>query len=230
MMSGWICDNSREWVNNSTKRNIMMNSFKTQQEEFWVGEFGNEYSDRNVGEGWIASNTALFSKILTHCHPAGSLIEFGANIGLNLRAIRSLLPSIELSAIEINAQAVGQLHDWAEVGHVFHMSILDFVPQRTWDISLIKGVLIHINPNELQGVYEKLYQSSNRYIIVAEYYNPSPVEVRYRGHEGKLFKRDFAGELIDKYPDLRLVDYGFVWRRDPHFPQDDMTWFLLEKR
>ncbi len=207
-----------------------MKSFKTQQEEFWVGEFGNEYSDRNVGEGWIASNTALFSKILTHCHPAVSLIEFGANIGLNLRAIRSLLPSIELSAIEINAQAVGQLHDWAEVAHVFHMSILDFVPQRTWDISLIKGVLIHINPNELQGVYEKLYQSSNRYIIVAEYYNPSPVEVRYRGHEGKLFKRDFAGELIDKYPDLQLVDYGFVWRRDPHFPQDDTTWFLLEKR
>jgi hypothetical protein len=28
---------------------------------------------------------------------------------------------------------------------------------------------------------------------------------------------------------LRLVDYGFVYRRDPAHPQDDLTWFLLEK-
>jgi spore coat polysaccharide biosynthesis protein SpsF len=26
------------------------------------------------------------------------------------------------------------------------------------------------------------------------------------------------------------VDYGFAYRRDPNFPQDDITWFLLEKR
>ena len=208
----------------------MTTAFKTQQEEFWAGEFGNEYSDRNVGEGWIAANTALFSKILAHCQGAGSLIEFGTNIGLNLRAIRSLLPKAELGAIEINAQAVSQLREWGEVQDIFHTSILDFTPPRRWDIALIKGVLIHINPDELQAVYEKLYNASSRYIIVAEYYNPSPVEVRYRGHEGKLFKRDFAGEMMDKYPDLKLVDYGFVWRRDPLFPQDDTTWFLLEKR
>ena len=24
-------------------------------------------------------------------------------------------------------------------------------------------------------------------------------------------------------------DYGFVYRNDPLFPQDDLTWFLLEK-
>jgi spore coat polysaccharide biosynthesis protein SpsF len=27
-----------------------------------------------------------------------------------------------------------------------------------------------------------------------------------------------------------LVDYGFAYHRDPNFPQDDITWFLLEKR
>lgn len=63
--------------------------------------------------------------------------------------------------------------------------------------------------------------------MVAEYYNPTPVEVRYREQEGLMWKRDFAGELLDRYTDLRLVDYGFVWRRDA-FPQDDVTWFLLE--
>jgi spore coat polysaccharide biosynthesis protein SpsF len=66
--------------------------------------------------------------------------------------------------------------------------------------------------------------------LVCEYYNPSPVSIPYRGHTNKLFKRDFAGELMDRYPDLQLIDYGFVYRRDPSFPQDDVTWFLMEKR
>ena len=64
--------------------------------------------------------------------------------------------------------------------------------------------------------------------MINEYFNPTPVSIPYRGHENKLFKRDFAGELIDSYS-LKLVDYGFVYSRDNLYPQDDMTWFLLEK-
>ena len=68
-----------------------------------------------------------------------------------------------------------------------------------------------------------------RYICVIEYYNPTPVTVQYRGHANMLFKRDFAGEMLDRFAGLRLVDYGFVYHRD-RFPQDDLTWFLMEKR
>ncbi|WP_293073175.1 pseudaminic acid biosynthesis-associated methylase [Moorena sp. SIO4A5] len=89
--------------------------------------------------------------------------------------------------------------------------------------------MIHINPDKLAQVYRLLYESSNRYICISEYYNPTPVELNYRGHQGKLFKRDFAGELMDQFDDLRLLDYGFVYHRDNQFPQDDTTWFLLEK-
>ena len=39
----------------------------------------------------------------------------------------------------------------------------------------------------------------------------------------------FAGELLDAYPDLELVDYGFQYHRDHNFPADDSTWFLLKK-
>ena len=81
----------------------------------------------------------------------------------------------------------------------------------------------------LEQVYEKMYACSKKYILIVEYYNPNPVSINYRGHEDKLFKRDFAGELMDKFPDLTLRDYGFVYHRDLTFPQDDMNWFLLEK-
>jgi spore coat polysaccharide biosynthesis protein SpsF len=205
-------------------------SYKTEQESFWSGEFGDEYIERNQGEASIASNTALFSKILKLTNSISTMIEFGANIGLNLKAIKRLLPEVELSAIEINGKAVAQLRKEIENITVYHSSILEFQPDGKRDLVLIKGVLIHINPGELQNVYELLYKTSKKFICIVEYYNPSPVEVSYRGHEGKLFKRDFAGEIMDRFPDLMLIDYGFVYHRDNNFPQDDATWFLLEKQ
>jgi spore coat polysaccharide biosynthesis protein SpsF len=205
-----------------------MTSYKTEQENFWSGEFGDKYITRNRGEFSIASNLALFSKILSKTHKVRSLIEFGANIGLNLQAIQLLLPEVKISAVEINSTAVKELEKMGGVT-VENKSILDYLPQNKFDFTLIKGVLIHINPDYLSKVYEILYQSSNRYICVVEYYNPSPVTVNYRGHQDRLFKRDFAGEMLDKFQDLSLIDYGFIYHRDTNFPQDDLTWFLMEK-
>ena len=55
------------------------------------------------------------------------------------------------------------------------------------------------------------------------------MSLEYRGHFDRLFKRDFAGDILDKYSNVKLVDYGFVYHRDNNFPKDDLTWFLLEK-
>lgn len=200
-----------------------------EQEKFWAGEFGSQYTMRNDNPTLLISNIALFTKILSHTGRIQSAIEFGANRGLNLEALRSICPALNLTAVEINAEAIKELKDkpWIEA---YHQSILEFVPETQYDLAFVKGVLIHINPEELHKVYKLLYQSSHRYILLAEYYNPSPVAIEYRGHTNKLFKRDFCGELLDLYPNLKLVDYGFCYHRDQNFPQDDLTWFLLEKR
>lgn len=206
----------------------MANTFKTEQEAFWAGEFGDEYLTRNQGELLVAGNLALFSKILASAGKIHSAIEFGSNIGLNLLAIRQLLPNVELSAIEINQKAAQQAERIGGVT-IYNQSILDFVPDRQRDFVFIKGVLIHINPESLPLVYDLLYRSSGRYICLTEYYNPTPVSVPYRGHDNVLFKRDFAGEMLDRFEDLRLVSYGFSYHRDNNFPQGDANWFLLEK-
>jgi len=206
-----------------------MDKFGTEQEEFWVGEFGNEYIVRNTGEEIIAANTALFSRVLANTIKINSVIELGANIGLNLLSIRNLLPNVELSAVEINKEAVKKLGEIKGM-KAYNESMLDFKPDYERDLVLVKGVLIHINPDKLPQVYELIYNLAKRYICIAEYYNPSPVSLKYREHEGKLFKRDFAGEMLNRYNDLKLLDYGFAYHRDNNFPQDDINWFLLEKR
>jgi len=205
-----------------------MTDFKTEQEHFWAGEFGDAYAARNQGANWVASNIALFSRILIRTVTVKSVIEFGANIGMNIVAMKQLLPEAAFSAVEINEKAAEHLRAIPDLT-VYRKSLLEFVPDQKRDFVLVKGVLIHMNPETLPSIYDLLDRTSRRYVCIAEYYNPKPVEVEYRGHAGKLFKRDFAGEMLDRIPGLRLVDYGFTYHRDNNFPDDDITWFLLEK-
>jgi pseudaminic acid biosynthesis-associated methylase len=205
-------------------------NFSTPQEAFWAGNFGTEYISRNQGDALLASNLNFFNKSLARVESLTSCIEFGANIGMNLRAIKLLYPQSALNAIEINHDAAKELADFIGDTNVYEGSIFDYPVKEQFDLSLIKGVLIHINPDMLSKVYQQLYDASNRYILVCEYYNPSPVSINYRGHTDRLFKRDFAGEMLDTFNDLKLIDYGFSYKRDPSFPQDDITWFLMEKK
>ena len=204
-------------------------TYKTEQEEFWAGNFGADYIQRNQGDSLLASNLNFFVKALRNTSKLDSCVEFGANIGMNLRALKLLHPDQEQHAIEINVTAAEALAKIIPLSQIHSYSILDFNPQRLWDLVLIKGVLIHINPEQLHSVYEKLVKACGKYLLLAEYYNPSPVAISYRGHSDRLFKRDFAGEILDKHPEMELIDYGFAYRRDPNFPQDDITWFLMRK-
>ena len=207
-----------------------MKRFATEQEEFWAGDFGDEYAARNRGKEFIASQLAFFTKIVSKTEKISSIIEFGANIGENLRVLEQILPNAKMNAVEINKSACKEIKDWSKGKiKVFNQSILDFKAEKKSDFVFVKGVLIHINPDELQKVYELLYKSSSRYIMIGEYYNPTPVGIDYRGNKDRLFKRDFCGEIMKKYKALKLIDYGFSYHNDPNFPQDDITWFLLEK-
>lgn len=202
--------------------------YTTEQENFWAGDFGTEYVGRNRSEALQGACTAFWSQVLSRTRGIASALELGANIGLNLRSLRTLLPHASLAGVEINPSAAAELRAWGET-EVFEQSLLDFSEERTWDLVFTKGVLIHLNPDRLNDAYDVMERSSSRYLVVAEYYNPTPMTIPYRGNEDRLFKRDFAGELMNRFPTLKLLDYGFVWKRDPVFPQDDITWFLLEK-
>jgi spore coat polysaccharide biosynthesis protein SpsF len=208
---------------------------RTEQEKFWENEFGNDYLERNIGTELLSANISFFSRALKMAGNINSLIEFGANIGMNIHAIKSLYPNInKLAGIEINPFAVQKLKNDHNGIDVFSGSILEYdtLSNIKYDIALIKTVLIHINPDDLQQVYQKLYESTNSYILICEYYNTTPITVEYRGFSNKLFKRDFAGEMLQKYPTLKLVDYGFVYHNEkgPVYSLiDDISWFLLKK-
>jgi pseudaminic acid biosynthesis-associated methylase len=203
-------------------------SYRTDQEQFWAGSFGKGYMERNQAPQLIAANEVLFQSILKAAPGVKSIAELGCNIGLNLIALNRLNPDLVLSGFEINSEAAEKAGSLG-IAKIACTTILEpLAGEEAHDLTFTKGVLIHIQPAALSAAYDNLYRLSRRYIMVCEYYNPSPVGIDYRGHKDRLFKRDFAGELIERFG-LRLIDYGFVYHRDPVAPQDDLTWFLMEK-
>jgi len=199
---------------------------KTEQELFWEGQFGSEYTARN--RDLAHSREPFFSEILALVPNVQTICELGSNRGENLNALRALDPNLKLTGVEVNPVAVEHLREISGVEAV-HSSIQDFQTNQHFDLVFTSGVLIHLNPDDLPLVYRKMAALSERYVMINEYYNPSPTEILYRGNTGKLFKRDFAGEFLDNTDGLfSVVDYGFLWSRmNPAW--DNTTWVLMKK-
>ena len=169
-----------------------MKTYSTPQEEFWAGAFGDVYIERNSDAQSLASKTALFAKILSCVHGENihSCLEYGSNIGLNLVALRRLIPGIKVSAVEINAKAAAKCAEVPEA-HVYNKSIYEFDSSEQYDLTFVSGVLIHQNPEKLPEAYDQLYAHSRRYVLISEYYNARhgelsrkrrpPLQARFRG-------------------------------------------------
>ena len=203
--------------------------YKTEQENFWQGDFGDKYIHRNQNKLLIKNNFFLFKKIFSNILKIKSLIEFGPNIGLNIIALKKIFKPNFVTAVEINKNACSQIKDIEKL-NIINDSIINFSPKKKYELVLVKGVLIHINPNKLKKVYKTIYKSCkpSGYILIAEYYSPKPTMMLYRGKRNKLFKRDFAGEFVSLFKKTKIIKYGFAYHRDK-YPQDDLNWFLIKK-
>lgn len=198
------------------------------QLKHWEGNGGENYRMRQDEVKLISSYRAMWSQIMAKTGPmANTALELGANTGINLDALRIAAPGIHTTGLEVNKESCAIM---AAKGHeAIQGTIQNFIAPRKYGIVFTRGVLIHLPEDVLVETYRLMHDATAKYIVIVEYYSPTPVEVPYRGQYGLLWKRDFAGELLDAYSDLTLVDYGFIYHRDEEYPQDDVTWFLLKK-
>ena len=199
------------------------------QLDAWRGDFGDAYLGRNDADG--VGRTAMWERILQPLadDPPRSILEVGANIGLNLRALAGLTGA-RLIALEPHAGARARLIDDGVVSPGdAHDGCAAAIPlaDGAVDMAFTSGVLIHIAPPDLEASCAEIHRVARRYIACAEYFSDAPEAVPYRGRDGLLFKRDFGDFWMDRFADLRLMDYGFFWRRATGL--DNLTWWLFEK-
>ena len=200
------------------------------QDIFWTEEYAEDYRAKN----WAFDNELGkqgWSKIL---HKANlvqkTYLEVGCNIGRNLDQLRLLDPELKPSAVEINPKALEFVRSRHPLTHSFCGPAQEAIlPSGAFELVFTCGVLIHIQPEDLAAVMMKMHAWSSRYILIAEYFNRTPVSIEYQGRSSLLFKRDFGAMFADSF-DVTLVDYGFLWGRIFDAAGfDDITFWLFEK-
>lgn len=203
------------------------------QLDAWSGDFGKRYALRNqITPVAVEQRRLAFSHIFDYFEEGdepSSILEIGCNIGINLNAL-SKVTNAELHAIEPNHAALEIL---AESGLLPENRVqsgsIQAIPfgNGEMDLVLTSGVLIHIPDDALESALSELYRVSRRYILMLEYFAPSPETVPYHGHDDFLFKRDYGSILLDNFPDLQHIANGFFWKRTSGL--DNLNWWLLRK-
>ena len=95
---------------------------------FWEGEFGNKYINRNNHpnmSSWHNYINLLKKSLFKNKIKINSVLEYGANIGLNLLALNKIYKKLDITAVEINSNACSKLKNLQNI-NIYNQSIFFF--------------------------------------------------------------------------------------------------------
>ena len=195
-----------------------MSASSTAQLDSWTSSFGREYTDRNnltleqmdteaAGQLGI-SKTEIYRAFLKNRLPSGRVLEVGCNIGLQVRTLAALNPRLDIHGLEPQSYAVEKARALAPALTFHQGNALDLpFPDASFDLVMTNGVLIHIAPADLPRAMVEIGRVSRRYIFLHEYFAETPTEVRYHGHRGLMWKRDFAAAYEALFPTVKRIEH-----------------------
>ncbi|MCP4441335.1 MAG: methyltransferase domain-containing protein [Aureispira sp.] len=189
---------------------------KTEQIDFWRGEFGKDYTERNSMaleeweefyiKNWGVSKLEI-NKPLLDCLPKDAkILEVGCNIGLQLIGLQKM-GFTNLYGIELQHYAVEKSKQICEGINIIQGSGFDIpFKDEYFDLVCTNGVLIHIAPKDLPKIMGEIYRCSKKYIAGFEYYSEDIAEINYRGNKGFLWKADYSKLYQGEFNDLEEVE------------------------
>jgi len=137
----------------------------------------------------------------------GSIFEVGFFAGRNLRYIKEEFPNVKISGLEINPKAVKFARDKLSMGEeLICMDLHDMDNlSETYDVVITSGVLIHILPEDIREVVNKMIRRANSYIMHLEQTGNNEVAAgpKSLGPAYKISDQiQFSPDLVSIYKDL----------------------------
>lgn len=177
--------------------------------EQWAGNPGNEYTDRNTID--YRPLIPFFNSIIPE--DVQSILEVGCNKGHNLMAICKSGKDFDLCGFDINTYAILCAKEQSQQeGCNIKFIVKDLfnheMEYQKFDLVLICGVLIHIDPKELDNIIYKLYWLTKKYLLVLEYYSVKFKKIKYRDNI-QLWKGPYD-EVILGNEYINLIKQGEV--------------------
>lgn len=197
----------------------------TQQLNTWAGEFGDEYTERNVVD-WHVREPAF--REMVKDLGLEKVLEVGCNRGHNLVALSHILgENAEVVGLEPNPKARALARAAGEDVGVITGTAYEIPFKDGWfDLAFTCTVLIHVPLADLPKAMKEIARVSKRYILCIEYFDTKETPIHYRGHDDLLWKRDFLSEYKKAIPGVKLLREGY-WDAKDGF--DRSNWWLLEK-
>jgi pseudaminic acid biosynthesis-associated methylase len=210
---------------------------ESRESEAWRGEFGSQYSERNLldpaeldktyqGKYGI-TRTALNRSFLADIPRSASILEVGCNLGNQLILLQQM-GFKNLTGVEIHTEIVKEAQSRVPGAGVMEGSALN-IPflDASFDLVFTSGLLIHIAPRDLPVAKNEIHRCAKNWIWGLEYYAPKMTEIPYRGHSGLLWKTDYARLYTESFADLELVSE----QRLKYLENDNTdSMFLLRRR
>ncbi|WNK01363.1 hypothetical protein L2D14_08000 [Thalassospiraceae bacterium LMO-JJ14] len=214
-------------LNDSTVQPSEKRRHSNSQEFFWSGVQGVAYAKRSEPpeEGYYHD---IWKPVLDAASDCSSALELGCNRGGQLRAIHTLKPEIELTGVEINPYAAEEAAK-LEYAEIIQKSILDFTPEKQWDLAFTAGVLIHFDPFYLPDAYELINKAARKYAFFYENYSETPVNIDYNGRMDLCWARDFAQDFQDAHPGWSVMIEGVTDPGPKYPPHSRRKWTLLQR-
>lgn len=211
---------------------------QTQQIDFWKGNFGKEYTDRNSHsiEDWDKFYLNIYGKTKIEMNSGfiGNLpkdmkmLEVGCNTGMQLNGFQRM-GFKNIYGIELQPYAVEEAKKYTKNINIISGSGFDLPFKDSYfDLVCTNGVLIHISPDDLPKIMAEMYRCSKKYIFGFEYFAENVTEINYRGHSNYLWKADYAALFMQQFPDLTLVKKEMYPYLDN--PNNTDFMYLLEKK
>ena len=213
---------------------------KNQQEDFWSGDFGKLYTDRNTRQNdelndiyttWYGVTRVKMNEAFLSSLPKNTrILEVGCNTGMQLACLRSM-GFTSLYGVELQDYAVQKAKEYTVGINIIQGSAFELpFKDQFFDLVFTSGVLIHISPDNLSKVFAEMYRCSKKYIWGFEYYADKTTSINYRGNEGFLWKANYGKLIRDQFSDLTLVKEEFY----PYITENEKGntdfMYLLEKK
>lgn len=194
-------------------------------EELWAGRFGDDYVERNLD---AARGREEFWRGQIEKLSVTSALEVGCNVGGNLSWVAAEIGAENVAGVDVNARSLEVLREQIP-GVKARLASGHALPfeDGAYDLTFTMGVLIHQAPDEVELMMSEIVRCADRFVICGEYYAEELTEVPYRGQEGALFKQDFGGLYERLFPELSLLDKGFLSPDQGRW--DDLTYWVFSK-
>jgi pseudaminic acid biosynthesis-associated methylase len=208
----------------------------TKQMEKWSGDFGKEYTDRNVfsleeldtlyKSKYGVTRTELNQRFLEGMDRSIRVLEVGSNVGNQLLCLQSM-GFVNLYGIELQSYAVELSKARTKRINIIEGSAFDIPYKDTYfDLVFTSGVLIHLNPSDIVRALREILRCTRESIWGFEYYADEHTEITYRGHKELLWKADYAKLYLQQFEGLKIVKE----ERLKYLDSDNIdTMFLLKK-